>query len=74
VVVDRDPQFLFATEVLFGRLHADVFEKELDLLQFASRNMAKTRMLQVVRGKVAELWSSYELPERSAKIEPLLQR
>jgi hypothetical protein len=49
--------FLFAPEVLFGRLDADVSEKELDLLQFAARNVAQTRACapQIVRSKVAEL-------------------
>ena len=36
VVVDGDAQFLFAAEVPLGRLHADMPEEQLDLLQFAS--------------------------------------
>ena len=57
MVVHRDAQFLFAPEVLFGRLDADVSEEELNLLQFASRNVAQTRACapQIVRSKVAEL-------------------
>jgi hypothetical protein len=57
VVVDSDAQLLFAAEVLLGRLHADMPEEELDLLQFASRNVAQTGTctLQIVRGKVAKL-------------------
>lgn len=56
MVIDGDAQFLFAAEVLFGRLHADVSKKELDLLQFASRNVAQTGTCasQIMRSKVAE--------------------
>ena len=62
-IVHRNAQFLFAPEVLLGRLHADVSEKELDLLQFASRNMPQTRACapQIVRCKVPDLSPSCEL-------------
>jgi hypothetical protein len=41
----------------FRRLHADVSKKELDLLQFASGNVAQTGTCasQIMRSKVAEL-------------------
>jgi hypothetical protein len=57
VVVDGDAQFLFAPEILFGRLYAYVSEKELDLLQFAARQMTQTcaRPPQIVRRKFAQL-------------------
>jgi hypothetical protein len=42
VVVDSIPQSLFAAEVSFGRLDADVPEQELNLLEFAARQMAET--------------------------------
>ena len=49
--------FCLHPRYFLGRLHADMSEKELDLLQFASRNMAQTRACapQIVRRKVAQL-------------------
>lgn len=57
VVIDSGPQFLLAAEVLLGRLHTDMPEEKLDLLQFASRNVAQTGTgtSQIVRGKIAKL-------------------
>jgi hypothetical protein len=51
-VVHRNPELLLASEVALGRLDGDVAEQELDLIQFAARDVAKPRAgaPQVVRG------------------------
>ena len=42
-VVDGSADSLLATEITFSRLHRNVSEKELDLLQFSSSGMAQFR-------------------------------
>ncbi len=41
-VVHRKPELLFTAEVMFRRLNAYVAEKELNLVELAARQMAKT--------------------------------
>jgi hypothetical protein len=50
-VIDGTVNPLFATEISFRRLSRNVTEQELDLLQFASRGVAKpcTGSVEVVR-------------------------
>lgn len=43
MVVDGSADSLLATEITFSRLHRNVSEKELDLLQFSSSGMAQFR-------------------------------
>jgi len=42
VVVHRDPELLLAPEISFSRLYGHVPEEELDLIQFAARDMTQT--------------------------------
>jgi len=50
-VIDGTLNLLFATEISFGCLNRNVTEQELDLLQFASGDVAKpcTGSAEVVR-------------------------
>ena len=53
VIVDRIPESLLASQVPFRRLHRNVPQQELDLLQFAASLMAQTGSSppEVVRGQ-----------------------
>ncbi|MCU1275226.1 MAG: hypothetical protein JWO48_2657 [Bryobacterales bacterium] len=42
VIVYCNPKLLLAAEVTLGRLNADVTEKNLDLLQFATGDVTQT--------------------------------
>jgi len=52
-IIDRRPNPLLAAEVSLGCLNRDMSQQELDLFQFASRNMAQTsaRPTQIVRSQ-----------------------
>ncbi len=51
-IIDRIAESLFATQVALRRLHRNVPQKELNLLQFAAGLVTETRASphQVVRG------------------------
>jgi hypothetical protein len=55
-VVHRNPELLLASEVALSRLDRDVTEQELDLIQFAAREVAQSgaRAPQVVRGQLVD--------------------
>jgi hypothetical protein len=40
-IVDRSPDALFAPQVSLGRLHRNMAQQKLNLLQFASRRVAQ---------------------------------
>lgn len=56
-IVNGNPQLLLASKILLSCLHAHVAEKELDLLQFATREMtqAGAGAPQMVRCKFPDL-------------------
>jgi hypothetical protein len=60
-VVHRNPELLLASELALGRLDGDVAEQELDLIQLATRDVAKpgAGAPQVVR-------ASFSMPARVA--------
>jgi hypothetical protein len=43
VVIHSVPQSLFAAQIPFGRLHTDMSEQELDLLEFSPCEVTQTR-------------------------------
>ena len=53
-VVHCNPELLLASEIALRRLDGDVAEQELDLIQFAARQVAQTGASapQVVRGEL----------------------
>jgi hypothetical protein len=52
VIVHRDSELLFASEVALSRLDGDVAEQELNLIEFAAREVAQAGAgaAEVVRG------------------------
>ena len=59
-IIDGVVEALFASEISLGRLHRDVSQQELDLLQLASRLMTETstcptKVMRRQRGNFANL-------------------
>ncbi len=63
VIVNGNPELLFASKILLSCLHAHVAEKELDLLEFATREVtqAGAGAPQIVRCKFPDLRFRREL-------------
>ena len=64
VIVHGNTQPLFATEVFLRRLHANVPEEKLNLLQFATCEVAQPRASasKVVRGEIPDLGLPTQAP------------